>query len=111
MSIPEVSPQDGAALVDGGALLLDVREEDEWVSGRAPTATWIALGTLEARVREVPSDRVVVCICRSGGRSAKAAAFLAANGIEAVNLTGGMQAWAAAGLPVEAEGGGTGTVI
>lgn len=111
MSITEVSPTDGAARVAAGAILLDVREPDEWSAGHAPGATWIPLGALAARVAELPADQPVVCICRAGARSLKAAEHLVAGGRDAVNLTGGMQAWAAAGLEVVSESGGPGQVI
>jgi rhodanese-related sulfurtransferase len=53
----------------------------------------------------------VVVACRSGNRSARATALLVRSGFEAVNLTGGMRAWAAAGLPVETTGAQPGTVV
>jgi rhodanese-related sulfurtransferase len=111
MIIPEITAEDAAALVEAGAFLLDVREEDEWVAGRAPNAEWISLGGLQARVDDVPSDRRIVCICRSGARSAKAAGLLIAAGRDALNLVGGMRAWAEAGLTVTAESGRPGAVI
>jgi rhodanese-related sulfurtransferase len=111
MSVPEVSAADGAALVDQGAFLLDVRNDDEWDAGHAPEASYITLSQLPARVGEVPTDRRVVAVCRVGGRSAKAAEFLIANGIDAVNLAGGMRAWAAEGLPVVTDSGEDGQVI
>jgi rhodanese-related sulfurtransferase len=111
MTVPEVSALEGAALAAAGAYLLDVREEGEWTAGRTTHATWIRLGALEARVSEVPSDRQIICICRSGARSAKAARFLITSGRDAVNLTGGMRAWAESGLEIVNESGGTGTVI
>ena len=108
--VPQLPPQDGAEAVTAGALLLDVREPDEWAAGRAPGATHIPLGQLPARLAEVPADRPVVAICRAGGRSQQAATFLRQNGVDASNLSGGMQAWAAAGLEVVNDAG-PGTVI
>ena len=52
----------------------------------------------------------MVTVCRSGGRSARAAAILARDGHDVSNLAGGMRAWARAGLPVVAKGGGAGHV-
>lgn len=106
----EVDPEEAAELIANGAYLLDVREHDEWDAGHAPQAHHIPLGDLEARYPEVPSDQVVVCVCRGGGRSARAAMALATVGYETVNLAGGMRAWAAADLPVVGDGG-EGTVI
>lgn len=111
MTVPEISPIDAAEAITQGAFLLDVREADEWAAGHAAAASWIALGGIPDRVAEIPVDRQVVCICRAGGRSAKAVEFLAARGINAVNLIGGMQAWAAADLDVTTDTGLPGTVI
>lgn len=83
-----------------GALLLDVRERNEWQTGHAPQAMHLALGQLEEHLAELPVDRLIVAVCRSGRRSAMAAAMLSRRGYRVANLTGGMNAWAAAGLPV-----------
>lgn len=85
-----------------GALLVDVREPDEWRSGHAPGATHIPLGALPTRIGELPRDRDVLLVCRSGNRSATAQQVLRGQGYDrAVSVTGGMSAWARAGLPVE----------
>jgi rhodanese-related sulfurtransferase len=76
-------------------MLLDVRTDEEWAEGRIPGATHIPLNELVARLDEVTDP--VVCICAVGGRSARATQFLQAQGREAVNLDGGVQAWAAQG--------------
>ena len=94
-----------------GALLLDVREPDEWAAGHAPGARAMPLGQVQGRVDELPKDRRIVAICRSGGRSASVTEALNAWGFDAVNLAGGMRAWAAAGFPVETDDGGPGAVI
>ncbi|HUZ23458.1 MAG TPA: rhodanese-like domain-containing protein [Streptosporangiaceae bacterium] len=101
----ESSAEIPAASVPDEAWLLDVREVDEWVAGHAPRATHIPLGQLSSRATEVPRDMTVYVICRSGGRSARAAFALASAGWEAVNVAGGMQDWAAAGRPMIAESG------
>ncbi|MCU0274653.1 MAG: rhodanese-like domain-containing protein, partial [Acidimicrobiales bacterium] len=93
------------------ALLLDVREDDEYEAGRAPGTVHIPLGQLPERLDEVPRDRRVVVICRSGNRSGHATVYLRNNEVDAVNMVGGMQAWAAAGLPVEDADGAPGRVI
>ena len=105
-----VSAPQAAALADGGAVLLDVREPHEWQAGHAPRARHIPLGQIARRAGELPKGRAVVTVCRSGARSARAAALLAADGREVSNLAGGMHAWARAGLPVVARGGGPGRV-
>jgi rhodanese-related sulfurtransferase len=93
-------------------LLLDVREADEWLAGHAPGAVHLPLTALAAGAglpAEAPK-RPVIVICRSGRRSLKAVELLRARGVEAVDVIGGMQEWAAAGLPVVDARGGNGTV-
>ena len=109
-TVEEIDPGTANALVEGGALLLDVRNDDEWEAGHAPAALHLPLGELSARHTELPTDRRIVVICRSGGRSAKATEALVGAGYGAVNLAGGMQAWAAVGLPCVTDGGDPGTV-
>jgi rhodanese-related sulfurtransferase len=97
---------DASALIADGAILLDVRDRHEWQAGHAPKARHIPLGQLAARHHELPANRTVITVCRSGMRSAQAARFLAARGQPVANLSGGMHAWARAGLPVTAKTGG-----
>jgi rhodanese-related sulfurtransferase len=82
-------------LASNGAFLLDVREDDEWEAGHGALATHISLGDVPDHVDDLPRDRVIVCICRSGARSGRASKFLLEQGFEAVNMEGGMMAWAA----------------
>jgi rhodanese-related sulfurtransferase len=110
VSVPEVSPEEARALVTAGALLLDVREADEWAAGHAPEATLAPLASVPDRAATLPRDRVIVAVCRSGARSGRATEYLRAQGLDVVNLGGGMKAWAAAGYPVETDGGSPGTV-
>jgi len=108
--IPEVSAVDAES---GAAshVLLDVRNADEWEAGHAAGAQWTPLPDLE-RVRfELPINRRIVCVCRSGARSGRATETLRSWGFDAVNMAGGMQAWAAAGLPVVRSDGSPGEVI
>lgn len=88
---------------DGSALLLDVREADEWAGGRTDLAVHVPLGALDPTA--VPKDRPVLALCRSGNRSRTAAAQLAAAGHDVVNVAGGMRAWQAAGLPMTSDHG------
>jgi rhodanese-related sulfurtransferase len=92
-------------------VLLDVRNADEWEAGHAARAQWIPLGELEAARFRLPMNRRIVCVCRSGVRSARATESLIAWGFEAENMEGGMKAWAAAGLPVVRDDGTPGEVI
>jgi rhodanese-related sulfurtransferase len=88
---------------DAGAFILDVREPDEWAAGHIPGATLVPLGQLAARAGEVPTDRDVVVVCRSGNRSAQGRDILRAAGLTQVtSMAGGMKAWTAAGNPTTA---------
>jgi rhodanese-related sulfurtransferase len=96
----EVGPQVADALIRDGAVLLDVREPDEWDAGRAPTAVFIPMSQVEGRLAELELTAKTVVVCRSGGRSAAITQVLTWRGFDAVNLAGGMRAWVEAGLPV-----------
>lgn len=98
--VPEVGARAARTMVDDGAVLLDVREPDEWQTGHAPGATLLAMGQVLGRRDELDPGRRIVVVCRSGGRSAAVTQSLRAWGFDAVNLAGGMCAWSAAGLPV-----------
>jgi rhodanese-related sulfurtransferase len=88
-----------------GAYLLDVREPDEWAAGHAPDAVHIPVGALSQRAGEIPQDREIYVICRSGARSAYAAHSLAGAGWTTVNVADGMTGWAVAGRPMISETG------
>lgn len=90
--------------------IVDVRYPNEWEAGRIAGAVHIPRDELLDRLGELDHDRPVVTVCRSGTRSAEAAAELAAEGFPAENLDGGMLAWAEAGLPFSGPDGGPGTV-
>jgi sulfur dioxygenase len=77
---------------DNEATILDVREPAEWQLGTLPGAVLISQGELVERISELPKERPVLCVCRSGGRSANVAVFLSFNGYDAANLAGGMKA-------------------
>jgi rhodanese-related sulfurtransferase len=108
-SVPEVDPAGAQRLADEeGAVLLDVREDDEWEAGHAPGAVHLRLGLLAQQRPE--RGRRIVAVCRTGARSGRATEVLNEWGYDAVNLAGGMKAWAAAGLPVVTDAGSAGTV-
>lgn len=91
-----------AELLERGEVqLVDVREPYEWDEGRIPGARHIELERLAARAGEIDRERPVVFQCRLGARSAMATAAFRASGWDAYNLTGGIQAWADAGLPLD----------
>lgn len=92
-------------LPSGEFALLDVREDDEWQAGHAPQALHIPLRDLPARMAELtgfPDDQTVYVVCRTGGRSEQATAFLNANGYDACNVAGGMKSWQTEGRPMVA---------
>jgi rhodanese-related sulfurtransferase len=105
-----VGPDEARDATERGAVLLDVREPHEWKSGHAPKARHIPLGQLASRMGELPRNREVYVVCRSGSRSARAAKLLASQRGDVANVKGGMSAWARSGLPVVAKGGGQGRV-
>ncbi len=98
-----------------GDFLLDVREDDEWKAGHADGALHIPISEFVARYGELteaaPQDGRIHVICRSGGRSAQVTMYLAQQGIDAVNVDGGMQLWEAAGRPVVTDDGTPGHVL
>lgn len=105
---------DVAELSDGD-FLLDVREDEEWQAGHAPDALHIPMSEFVARYGQLteaaPRDGRVNVICRSGGRSAQVTMYLVQQGIDAVNVAGGMEAWAVAGRPVVDDKGQPGSVV
>ncbi|MDP3670081.1 MAG: rhodanese-like domain-containing protein [Telluria sp.] len=99
-----IGVRQAAALQRSGALLLDVREPEEYAQGHAPGSTLIPLGQLQSRLRELDAfkGRRIAIICRSGRRSALALQMLERAGYSAAaNVEGGMIAWTKAGLPIK----------
>ena len=94
-----------AAELPDGAVLLDVREDDEWVAGHVEGATHIAMGEVPGRLADLPDGDPLYVVCRGGGRSAQVAAWLNRNGFDTVNVGGGMGEWQAAGRPMVSETG------
>ena len=97
---PDISVADAAKRRDRRAFILDVRETAEWVEVHIPDSTLIPLGELPKRVGEVPRDREVVVICRSGNRSQKGRDVLIKAGFRKVtNMQGGVKQWRSEGHP------------
>jgi rhodanese-related sulfurtransferase len=101
--ITEISPQDAAVkLKSGEAVIVDVRDEDEWDEGHIPGATHMSRGTVEFDIEEKFPDpnAMIICHCGGGGRGALATESLQKMGYKNVrNMTGGFKVWKAAGLP------------
>lgn len=96
----EISVQDAAKLRDEGAFILDVREPSEWNEFHIPDATLIPLGQLKASGSQVPKNKPIVVVCRSGNRSATGRNILKDLGFTNVtSMKGGMIDWRNAGLP------------
>jgi rhodanese-related sulfurtransferase len=108
--VREIEADDAHEAVAAGAVLLDVREPDEWASGHAPEARHLPLSEVPERTNELPRDRLIVAICRSGSRSRVVAELLAADGYDVANAVGGMKAWQAYGYDVVTDAGRPGTV-
>ena len=76
---------------DNDAIVLDVREPEEWEQGTLPSAKKISITEIMDRIDELPKEQAILCVCRSGGRSQQVATYLAFNGYPVVaNLAGGM---------------------
>ncbi len=110
MTSPDV-PEQPAPTLPADAVILDVREPDEWAAGHIESAVHIPIGAVTARLADVPQGEPLYVICRSGARSARVADFLRVQGTDAVNVAGGMQDWAAAGKPMVSDTGRAPEVI
>lgn len=82
-------------------LVLDVRQPEEYRNGHIPGAKLIPLGELSRRVKELPKDKEIVCVCASGNRSNSAVQILSNAGLNAVNMKGGMFSWSRASFQVK----------
>jgi rhodanese-related sulfurtransferase len=81
--------------------VVDVRTQEEWNEYHAPNTTLIPLDQLQARLSEVPKDRKILVVCRSGNRSQQGRDILLAAGYNATSMTGGLKEWYAKGYPIE----------
>ena len=101
--IAEISPQDAATKLNAGqAVIIDVRDKDEWDEGHIPGATHMSRGTIELDIEEKVPDpnAMIICHCGGGGRSALAAESLQKMGYKNIrSMAGGFKAWKAANLP------------
>ncbi|WNL44001.1 molybdopterin-synthase adenylyltransferase MoeB [Dyella sp. BiH032] len=101
--VPEIAPAEALARQAGGALLIDVREDNERADGTPSGALGLSRGFLELRIEQVEADRgrPIVALCGSGQRSLLAAEALQRMGYRQVySVAGGFNRWKAEGLPV-----------
>jgi rhodanese-related sulfurtransferase len=106
--LPFQVPSVAAADVPAEAVLLDVREVDEWTAGHIDGAQHVPMNRVPQHVTysdSLPADRPIVVVCKMGGRSAQVTVWLNQQGFDAANLDGGMLAWASAGRPMVSEDG------
>ncbi len=100
--IPEVEPDEAQEMLARGAQLIDVREPWEYEDARIPGGLLIPMAEVPTRLREIDPDKPAIIFCRSGSRSGKIVTLIRGAGYDkAVNLKGGILAWANAQLPVE----------
>ena len=110
MRVPTVSIDGVPDPLPDGLAVVDVREPVEWAAGHIDGALHIPLSELPARVSDLPDAQTLV-VCKVGGRSAQAVAYLAQQGYDVVNLDGGMLDWEAAGRPMVSETAGSPYVL
>ena len=103
--VPEVDARQATNLISGGALMIDIREADEWEEVRIPGAKFRPHSEINDWYEALPRDRTIILQCRSGNRSAMAtSALIRQAGMDnVVNLAGGIIAWHQAGLPIDLE--------
>lgn len=102
--VDAVTVREAQRALEEGAVLVDVRETDEWIAGHVADAIHLPLAEVGDHLADLPADRVILVVCRSGRRSASAATLLKGRGLRAVNMSGGMIAWEASGLPIVTSG-------
>lgn len=102
-SLPSaISVDEAHEKYQAGAFVLDVRTQEEWDEYHAPNTTLIPLDQLVARLNEIPRDREIVVVCRSGNRSQQGRDILLEAGFKQVtSMTGGLNEWRSKGYPIE----------
>ena len=97
MSVSEVTIEELESALHSGALLVDVREPDEYEAGHVPGAILVPLATVPSAIDQFSPDSTTYVICQSGARSYRACEFLVDQGLDAVNVEGGTMAWIISG--------------
>lgn len=110
-NIPSIMAADAIKDCAAGAILIDVREPNEWAAGHFPGARHLPINSVLDQIDTIPRDQSVLVICRSGNRSSAATHALREAGIRAYNVAGGMKAWERLGGAVLLDDGTPGMVI
>jgi rhodanese-related sulfurtransferase len=100
--VNEITTSELAAL-GSTATIIDVREQNEWDEGRIGGSTLIPMSQFVDRLGELPTGDTLYILCRSGARSGRVTEYLEQQGIDAVNVAGGIMAWQADGRPIETD--------
>jgi rhodanese-related sulfurtransferase len=103
--IPTVSVDQVPSPLPQSVTVLDVREPVEWQHGHVEGSVHVPMMEIPERVAELPGDGQVLVVCKVGGRSARVVQYLVAQGVDAVNLDGGLLEWEAAGRPLVSDAG------
>lgn len=99
--VNEISVDKAYEMYQAGTFVLDVRTQEEWDEYHAPNTTLIPLDELPNRLNELPKDREIVVVCRSGNRSQEGRDILLNAGFNATSMAGGLKEWYAKGYPIE----------
>jgi rhodanese-related sulfurtransferase len=111
IEVPTIEVDQVPEPLPDGVTVVDVREPVEWQYGRIDGSVHIPLTQIPARVDELPVEGQLLVVCKMGGRSAQATAYLRQKGFEAVNLAGGLLDWEGAGRPLVRDGEGDALVV
>ncbi|MBI2331762.1 MAG: rhodanese-like domain-containing protein [Chloroflexi bacterium] len=99
----EISVDQAYEKYQAGTFVLDVRSQEEWDEYHAPNTTLIPLDELPSRLNELPKDKEIVVVCRSGNRSQQGRDILLNAGFNATSMAGGLKEWYAKGYPTEGQ--------
>jgi rhodanese-related sulfurtransferase len=97
----EVSTDEAYQMYQSGAFVVDVRTQEEWNEYHVPNTTLIPLDQLPGRLNEIPKDRKIVVVCRSGNRSQQGRDILLTAGYNVTSMAGGLKEWYAKGYSIE----------
>jgi rhodanese-related sulfurtransferase len=103
ISVPSVTVEQLPSPLPDTLTVVDVRETVEWHHGHVAGSLHLPMSELPARLDELPAGRQLLVVCKVGGRSARVVQYLVAQGVDAVNLDGGLVEWEAAGRPLVGE--------